>query len=560
MNSFRAGQQSVSALRLAMLVSTAVVVVASTLLSAGSSSVAYAANSGHRPDIGLMPSQVGQPGPQGTAPTRSEYVGNTAMTGAAPPQLTMAQILGRALNSLSGKADSTSAGWYKANGSPPYNQSGHWLNSSDYWVPGGTDPGGWREDCSGFVAQAWDYPSPGFTVGTDGTFSANNYAGWNFQYLAIGGVGSWPTLQPGDAITFNDHVALVASVNGNPNSGGSFDLVEEFDTALGTIYGTVTESNIGSYIGKPPLYVVQDPGLLLPSGYQMAFQAYQTDQLWTVGSAGWTDTGLGFAAGTSPSITAVSNGYEVAFQAYGGDLWTYGNAGTADQKVGLAANTSPSIAALKGGGYEIAFQSNGGQLWTVGTAGWTNWGLGMAPGTSPSIAGLSDGGFQVAFNAYGSNLLWTVSNTLGVKNDWNVGLASGTSPTVAAISGTTDGYEVAFQSNGGQLWTVGTAGWTNWGLGMAAGTSPSIAGLTGSGYQVAFNAYDSNHLWLEGTLGPSDTGQVMASGTSPSIVAAPNNGFEVAIQSSVNQLQSLGSLGSTNWGVGMAAGTSPSIE
>ena len=218
------------------------------------------------------PSQARKPGGQGWAPTRSEYLRehpHAAET--APPPLTTAQILGRALNSQSGKTDSTSAGWYIAGiagivpGNPPYNQSEHWLDSSHYWN-GGTDyPSGWREDCSGFVSQAWDYPAPGFIVGNGSNGEPagilSDAAGWNFTYKTIPASGPWPQLQAGDAITFDDHVDLVAAVNGDPNNGGSFDLVEEFNTADGTIYGTdITESAITNYIGLPPMYLVQDPG------------------------------------------------------------------------------------------------------------------------------------------------------------------------------------------------------------------------------------------------------------------------------------------------------------
>lgn len=58
---------------------------------------------------------------------------------------------------------------------------------------------------------------------------------------------------------------------------------------------------------------------------------------------------------------------------------------------------------------------------------------------------------------------------------------------------------------------------------MAKGTSPSITALSGGGYEVAFQANNSQ-LWSVG-MGPEanniDTEQGMAPGTSPSIVDGP---------------------------------------
>jgi hypothetical protein len=48
--------------------------------------------------------------------------------------------------------------------------------------------------------------------------------------------------------------------------------------------------------------------------------------------------------GTSPSITAVAGGgYETAIQINTGDLWTLGSAGDRDWGLGLAPTTSPAI-------------------------------------------------------------------------------------------------------------------------------------------------------------------------------------------------------------------------
>lgn len=52
----------------------------------------------------------------------------------------------------------------------------------------------------------------------------------------------------------------------------------------------------------------------------------------------------------------------------------------------MMAGTSPAITSL-GGGYEVAFQANTGSLWTVGTDSHGAWNLGMMAGTSPAITG-----------------------------------------------------------------------------------------------------------------------------------------------------------------------------
>lgn len=281
-----------------------------------------------------------------------------------------------------------------------------------------------------------------------------------------------------------------------------------------------------------------------------AFQANGGD-LWTVGSAGWTDWHVGVASGTSPSVSGLpAGGYEVAFQAYGGDLWTVGTTSWTDWHVGIAQGTSPVIVGLPGGGYEMAFQAYGGDLWTVGTAGWTDWQVGIAPGTTPAIAGLPGGGFEVAFHSYSGDL-WTVGSA--GWTDWHVGLAPGTSPAI--VGWPRGGYEVAFQAYGGELWTVGTADWTDWHVGVASGTNPALTAFPQGGYQIAFQAYGGN-LWTIGSAGWDNWGLPMAQGTSPGITTGPSGAVE-AYQGSDGRLWTVGS-GGYAWDVGLAAGTDPS--
>jgi CHAP domain len=87
--------------------------------------------------------------------------------------------------------------------------------------------------------------------------------------------------------------------------------------------------------------------------------------------------------------------------------------------------------------------------------------------------------------------------------------------------GSSNGYEVAFQANTGNLYTFSSAsGPGNLSQGMKAGTSPSITALAGGGYEEAFQANTGN-LIVYGSGGNINTGQGMMPGTSPSISARP---------------------------------------
>jgi hypothetical protein len=82
-----------------------------------------------------------------------------------------------------------------------------------------------------------------------------------------------------------------------------------------------------------------------------------------------------------------TGGYQIAFQANTTALWTTGSAGTRDWGLGMMASTSPSITGLPGAGFEVAFEANTANLWTAGNDGARDWGLGMWNGSSPAITG-----------------------------------------------------------------------------------------------------------------------------------------------------------------------------
>jgi hypothetical protein len=231
----------------------------------------------------------------------------------------------------------------------------------------------------------------------------------------------------------------------------------------------------------------------------------------------------------------------------------------------LAEPPATAAATVTYGGFEMGVQSNTGSLVELGDAGSSNTGQAVMAGTSPDVAALPAGGFEEAFQSAAGDL-WTIGLGPGSSDrDWNLGMMRGTSPSIAALPA--GGFEVAFQANTGVLWTVGFGPGgsdPNWNLGMMRGTSPSITTLSGGGFEVAFQA-NTGALWTVG-FGPGGSdpnwGLGMMQGTSPSIAALSRGGFEVAFQANTGILWTVGlgpGSGDPNWGLGMMRGTSPSI-
>jgi hypothetical protein len=252
---------------------------------------------------------------------------------------------------------------------------------------------------------------------------------------------------------------------------------------------------------------------VVTGGYEIAFQS-DTNQLTLIGSDGNLSTGLGMMPGTSPSIHGLlGGGYEVAFQSSTGDLWVYGTLGTADLGYGMANNSSPALTVINSG-YEVAFEANTGVMWTTGIAGTVNFGAAgvMMPGTSPAITGLWSGGYETAFQNSQGDLV-----TLGNHDwtTWNLGMDAGSSPAITVAG---DGYEVAVQTNTNDLWTVGAAGEHDWQLGMMPGSSPAIGSVDGGGsaYEIAIQANNGN-LWDAGSDGTGGNILGIETGTNPSI-------------------------------------------
>jgi hypothetical protein len=209
--------------------------------------------------------------------------------------------------------------------------------------------------------------------------------------------------------------------------------------------------------------------------------------------------------------------------------------------------------AVPSGGFENAFSGAGTtDLWTSGTAGTQDWASTVASGTSPAVAAVA-GGYEIAYQTDDGDL--AVAGTDGTE-DTGLGMMPETSPSIhGLLSG---GYEVAFQANTGDLWVTGTSWTGDTGQGMAAGTSPSIT-VTSSSYEVAFQA-NTGYLYTWNNLtGPSYLGFGMMPGTSPSITGLWIGGTEIAFQANTGDMWVTGNAGTRDWGAGMDPASSPSI-
>src|SRR5689334_11198103 len=211
-------------------------------------------------------------------------------------------------------------------------------------------------------------------------------------------------------------------------------------------------------------------------------------------------TGLGMAAGTSPSVVQVAGGgYWTDMQANTGVLWRL-NPQFAGQPLHatVAPGTSPAIHydPNESPQFREYFQNRAGKLgeiWSlaldpvfaadsmapgsspdgngdfespqnrvVPTVSLTDSSdLTMAPATSPNYANhdrfTASGTYAVAWQGRDNYLMFTVGDASGNSlYDTSWGMMPGTSPDVAI--GTDGRYVVAFQANNGILWTVSKGG------------------------------------------------------------------------------------------------------
>jgi hypothetical protein len=229
--------------------------------------------------------------------------------------------------------------------------------------------------------------SPAVTALTDGSweiaFQANSNTLWT-----IGGAG-WKQWGLGMMPGTSPSIAGLSS--------GGYETAFQGATG-GYLWTAGTADTTNNLRGLNP---ASSPSITaLGSSYEMSFEA-NTDVLFTASPGCYDQSQFGMSGATSPSVAGLAGGgYEYAFAANGSDdLWTYGSLGGGDTGLRAASGTSPSIVALAQGGYEVAYQSANGDLALYGSADTGDTGLTMAPGTSPSIAAPAGGGYEVAFQA-----------------------------------------------------------------------------------------------------------------------------------------------------------------
>jgi len=204
-------------------------------------------------------------------------------------------------------------------------------------------------------------------------------------------------------------------------------------------------------------------------------------RLWTTRgwySGGWTEDAYQLYGGLSASqVTDHPNngsyvpvpGDLIIHNAYDGFAFAAGHVAVVDS-VDPGTLTVNAVEENVSPAYET---SPGRATYTFAGGHWTRQGTSASPigfvhANADPFSGT--GSYEVAFQANTGNL-WTVGSDN--HGDTKLGMMAGTSPSIAAVGGS---YEVAFQANTGNLWTVGSDNHGDWNLGMRAGTSPSIAG------------------------------------------------------------------------------------
>lgn len=111
-------------------------------------------------------------------------------------------------------------------------------------------------------------------------------------------------------------------------------------------------TGLGMASGTSPSIVETGGG-----NWTVAFHASGTNLLWTYNNLGQgVNTGLGVQPGSSPAITECEGSPIVAFEAYESkELWTYRSGVGTNRHAGMLGGTSPSITCRVAGTWEVAF-------------------------------------------------------------------------------------------------------------------------------------------------------------------------------------------------------------
>jgi hypothetical protein len=241
-------------------------------------------------------------------------------------------------------------------------------------------------------------------------------------------------------------------------------------------------------------------------------------------STGAHDSGLGMSNNSSAAITFDNGGaLVIAFRANTGLLCIYtplGGLFSSSENshlctgLGVAAGTSPSIAPNDIVAFEAASTYH---LWyyQIALSGHDT-GLGMEPlSDGPSI---SEDGNQIAFEA-NTDTLYLHNIQTGANINTGLGMNIFSSPSIGNNFGQTWDW-VAFDANTCNLWYWDGAHGHNTGLGMNCNTSPSMDPLGASDY-MAFEANSGSgqrlFVYDAHNNAHTDTGLGMIPGTSPSL-------------------------------------------
>jgi hypothetical protein len=290
-------------------------------------------------------------------------------------------------------------------------------------------------------SQALSMYEPGEYTGTEG-----NNTRWELGVES----GTSPSIAGSKGVAYSYQIAFHAS-------GGE---------GLWTVTSpnTVKREGLGMSPGTSPSETTWSEGF--GSRWNFAFQG-NTGVAWL----NHTSLGLLMAQGTSPGVIPAG---VVAFQSRSGHLafyypWT---GGISETGLGMAGGSSPSIVELGlGGGYEVAFRAAGSNhLWLFNGSGGFDTGLGIEAGSNPAI-GYVGGTWITAFQAGGSRHLWTYTSS-GIGTDLGVSVQAGTSPSISERAGAS--WEVAFQSTNHDLSTDSPLGAVDTRHAMLANSSPSI--------------------------------------------------------------------------------------
>ena len=197
-------------------------------------------------------------------------------------------------------------------------------------------------------SSGWPWSYYGGKIPSYNSYGPHNctlYAAWTLQQNGVNlnwsaNARDWATYAAARAVPVNNTAAVGAIAQWN---SGHVAYVEQVGNGfIITTDDNYSYNNTSRQLRTPasgwPDHFIHFKDI----GTGIAFQA-NTGNLWAVGAAGSGDLKLGMMKGTSPSIAAVSGGYEIAFQANTGNLWAVGAAGSGDLKLGMMAGSSPTI-------------------------------------------------------------------------------------------------------------------------------------------------------------------------------------------------------------------------